>query len=202
MCSACDSLMWCLWKKWINFYLHFSRIYHQFNSFFKENSFTHMQPWKVIIFWDLWWRNKLVVWRQALLSWCLTAFRLHAPCSKNCLICSLPSGPLFTYFCNVFIHFLFFWIVENWFCITSVAQCQKKSLHSVSIKIHQKCGVSATLNVCYFCDKSKNCTLCCLVEWGKTCWVDLLSLGSYLSSSSMDIQSFKSTKNVSWFKNM
>jgi hypothetical protein len=71
----------------------------------------------------------------------LRAIRLLAPCLKNCLICSLPSGPLFIYFCNVLMHLLLFWTEENWFCITfhSTAQhstvCIKSNQYVSNIKL-------------------------------------------------------------------
>jgi len=37
----------------------------------------------------------------------LRAIRLHAPCLKNCLVCSLPSRPLFAYVCKVSIYYSF-----------------------------------------------------------------------------------------------
>lgn len=108
ICSACDSLMWSLWKKWTNFNLHFSRIYHQFNSFFKENCFAHMQCIRSSYFKIC--DEEINLRYEDRHYWLarLRAIKLHASCLENCLICSLPSGLLFPYFCHVlFIYYSF-----------------------------------------------------------------------------------------------
>jgi hypothetical protein len=80
----------------------------------------------------------------------LGAIGLYAPCLKNCLICSLPSGPLCTYFCEVFI------ILFNWRKLVLYKTPHHTMRNRVFTQNAKKViSVSATLNFCHIFDTSK-----------------------------------------------